>query len=140
MHAEGRRFLRFLVVGGCAFVLETAALSIFVFALGLDRILAKGLAFVLTVLASFLGNHLWVYRGSNRTSPVQRGLAFTLVSLGGLAVNLVVFSTADRLLRDKLLTSTFSLYAAQVMAVGAALLWNFTVNRVVTYRDVRFGQ
>jgi|GEM_PF-444965 len=138
--AEGRRFLRFLVVGAGAFVIETVALSTFVFWFGMDRVLAKGLAFAIAAFSSFVGNYYWVYRDSRSKTLAKQGMQFAVVVLGGLGVNLLVFSTADWLLRDKVLSSAISLYVAHATAVGVTLFWNFVINRLVTFSDVRFGQ
>lgn len=137
---EGRRFARFLVVGAFSFVVETSALSVFALWLGFDRILAKGLAFVLAVISSFLGNYFWAYRDSRGKSVVRQAAQFAAVSVGGLVVNLLVFSTADWLLRDRILSAAASLYVSHMAAVGTTLFWNFTINRLVTYNDIRLGQ
>jgi len=139
VRAESRRLLRFLAVGGCCFLIETAALSVFALWFGMDRIVAKGLAFVIALCASFLGNYFWTYHDSRAKSLRRQIMAFAAVSIGGLAVNLLVFSAIDWYVRG-LLSSTTSLYVAHVGAVGAALAWNFIVNRLVTFSDVRIGQ
>jgi putative flippase GtrA len=135
---EIRRFLKFLVVGGAAFVVDTGSLSALVFGFGVKRVLAKGIAFSLAVFASYLGNRYWVYRETRPTSGVAQGAQFFVVSLAGLVINLLVFAWVDRAFAS-LIDARLRLYVAQCGAVGTALVWNFLVNRFVTYRDVRIG-
>ena len=136
---ETRRFLRFLVVGAGSFVVETTSLSLFVFVLGLDRTLAKGFAFVLAVISSFLGNYWFAYRDSRAKPLAQQAAAFAMVSVVGLGVNLTVFRLVDWACLDAL-GPVSALYVAHASAVGAALFWNYTVNRLVTYSDVKIGR
>jgi len=133
---ETGRFVKFVAVGAAAFVVDTGSLSAFVLLFSFDRTLAKALSFVLAVLASFVGNHFWTYRDS-RSKPVTRKLAqFACVSVGGLGVNLLVFSIVQAA-GSRLWGKLPGLYAGQVTAVGAAMVWNFFANRFITYNDVR---
>ena len=127
---------KFLVVGAVAFVVDTGSLSIFVLLWSMDRTLAKGLSFSLAVLASFIGNHLWTFQGSRSKSVAKQAMQFAAVSVGGLGVNVAVFSAVQPL-AARLWGSIPGLYVGQVMAVGAAMFWNFLANRFVTYNDLR---
>jgi putative flippase GtrA len=133
---ETERFLKFLVVGAAAFVVDTGSLSALVLLFSVERTLAKALSFVLAVLTSFVGNYLWTYRDS-RSKPVRKQLAqFACVSVGGLGINLLVFSTVHSA-GSRLWGPLPALYVGQVAAVGAAMIWNFFANRFITYNDVR---
>lgn len=134
--AERERVLKFLVVGALAFVVDTGSLSVFVLLCSMDRTLAKGLSFSLAVLASFAGNHLWTFQGSRSKSVAKKAVQFAAVSIGGLGVNVAVFSTVQPVATG-LWGSVPGLYAGQVMAVGAAMFWNFLANRFITYNDLR---
>ena len=102
----------------------------------MDRTLAKGLSFTLAVLASFAGNHIWTFQGSRSKSVTTQAIQFAAVSIGGLGVNLAVFSAVQPA-ATALWGSIPGLYVGQVMAVGAAMIWNFLANRFVTYNDLR---
>jgi putative flippase GtrA len=133
---ETNRFVKFLVVGAAAFVVDTGSLSALVLLFSVERVLAKAIAFVLAVLASFAGNHLWTFRDS-RSKPLAKQITqFACVSVGGLGVNLLVFSTVQSA-SARLWGQMAALYVGQVAAVGAAMIWNFLANRFITYNDVR---
>ena len=140
---EARRFIKFAVVGGIGFVIDTGALSLLVFLLQLngdnERLLAKSISFTLAVVSNFTWNRRWTYPES-RSKPVRKQLAqFLVLNLIGLGINLAVFRLVDSLL-NPLLGLALALYSAQIAAVSVALFWNFLANRLVTYSDVKFGK
>ncbi len=136
---ETRRFFKFLVVGGVGFVIDTGCLSLLVFAFSFDRVLAKGIAFSIAVVNNFLWNRFWTYPESRSRPALAQVALFVLVSLVGLAINLLVFGRADRLARP-FVSPAVALYFAQATAVGVALFWNYAANRLVTYRHVGLGR
>jgi putative flippase GtrA len=140
---EAKRFIKFAIVGGVGFVIDTGMLSLLVFVFGLStdkrRLLAKGMSFTLAVISNFIWNRRWTYPES-RSKPIGRQLAqFFALNLIGLGINLGVFALTDALLTP-LLGPVLALYGAQVAAVGVAMFWNFAANRLVTYNDVKFGK
>lgn len=140
---EAKRFLKFAIVGGVGFIIDTGTLSLLVFLFGLNtdrrRLLAKGISFTLAVISNFFWNRRWTYPES-RSKPITRQLVqFFVLNLIGLAINLAVFALADALLTP-LLGPVLALYGAQIAAVGVAMFWNFMANRLVTYNDVKFGK
>ncbi len=133
---ETERLVKFLVVGGTAFVVDTGSLSVFVLWFSVERTLAKALSFALAVLTSFLGNHFWTYRDARSKSVARKVFQFACVSVGGLGVNLLVFRVAVSAASD-IWGRVPGLYVAQAAAVAAAMSWNFLANRFITYNDVR---
>jgi len=136
---EGGRLFRFLVVGAFGFVVDTGSLSVFAFALGMNRVVAKGAAFSLAVVSNFVWNRFWVYPDSRAKSVALQIAQFLIVSLVGLLINIGVFSAVDGF-ASKISGPVLGLYLAQVVAVGTALVWNFAANRVITYSDIKLGR
>jgi putative flippase GtrA len=136
---EVGRFLKFLAVGAFGFLIDTGSLSVFVFVLSLNRVLAKGLAFSLAVICNFILNRLWTYPDSRSKSLLAQSAQFALVSLVGLGINLVIFGWVDAFAM-RFVSAFYALYIAQAAAVGVALFWNYAANRVVTYGDVAIGR
>jgi putative flippase GtrA len=133
---EAARILKFLVVGIMAFGVDVGALSVFALWFHIDPTVAKGLAFVIAVLASFAGNYFWTYRDS-RSKPLATQLfQFGCVSIAGLVINLLVFHAAHSVAL-KLWNAVVALYVGEFVAVCASLVWNFLANRFITYNDVR---
>ena len=136
---ETRRFLKFLLVGGIGFVIDTGSLSALVFGLQTNRTLAKGISFSLAVMSNYLLNRFWTYPDSRSKSVLTQIAQFAVVSLVGLGINLVVFNWVDHVALHWV-SSVLALYAAQACAVGVALFWNFGANRLVTYSGVGLGR
>ena len=136
---ELRRFLKFLVVGAVGFVVDTGTLTALVFWGGVDRRVAKGLAFLAALLSGFVWNRLWAYRESRSKSMMAQVAQFALISLVGLGINVLIFGAVDHALAGRV-SKVVALYVAQVFAVGTALIWNFGANRFITYSDIKLGQ
>ena len=135
---EAQRFFKFLAVGAFGFVVDTGSLSALVFFAAMDRSVAKGVAFCLSVLSNFIWNRYWAYRESRSKSVSAQVLQFLLISVVGLAINVAVFGVVDRAVTG-VVSHVLALYVAQVSAVGTALIWNFSANRLITYGDVKLG-
>jgi len=140
---EAKRFIKFAIVGGVGFVIDTGTLSLLVFLLNLtgdtQRLAAKAVSFTLAVISNFVWNRRWTYPES-RSKPLGKQMTqFFVLNLIGLGINLLVFSVVDSLLIP-LVGLVWALYGAQIAAVGVAMFWNFAANRLVTYNDVKFGK
>ena len=139
---EAKRFVKFAIVGGIGFVIDTGALTLLVFLFGLDedwqRLLAKAISFTLAVISNFVWNRYLTYPES-RSKPIGKQMTqFFVLNLMGLGINLIVFGSVDSLLTP-VVGPALALYGAQVSAVIAAMFWNFGANRLITYSDVKFG-
>lgn len=140
---EVKRFIKFAIVGGVGFVIDTGTLSLLVFLLRLngdnERLLAKAISFALAVISNFTWNRRWTYPES-RSKPMSKQLVqFFVLNVIGLGINLAVFRLVDSLL-NPMLGLALALYGAQIAAVSIAMFWNFAANRLVTYNDVKFGK
>ena len=140
---EAKRFIKFAIVGGIGFLIDTGTLYFLVFALGMDgdaqRPVAKAISFMLAVISNFTWNRLWTYPES-RSKPLGKQMAqFFVMNLVGLGINLVVFTLVDSVLVP-VVDLKLAIAGAQVAAVGIAMFWNFAANRLVTYNDVKIGK
>ena len=140
---EAKRFIKFAIVGGIGFIIDTGTLSLLVFALqlgeGRRRLLAKAISFTLAVISNFFWNRRWTYPESRSKPFGKQLLQFFSLNLIGLGINLLVFGLVDSLLTP-IIGHVLALYAAQVAAVCVAMIWNFLANRFITYNDVKFGK
>jgi len=135
---EAQRFLKFLVVGGIGFVVDTGTLSLLVLVFHFDPVLAKAIAFALAVLNNFVLNRLWTYPEARSKSVLTQVSLFVAVSCVGLGIALLVFNFVHGL-TVRHVSEVISLYTAQAASVGVALFWNYAANRFITYSDVRVG-
>jgi putative flippase GtrA len=139
LRRESTRFVKFLAVGGMSFVVDTGSLSLLALGLNVNRVVAKGVGFVLAVLFNFVLNRFWIYPDS-RSKPVLAQMAqFATVSIVGLLINLGIFVLVDPIVSG-IVGKVYGLYVTQAVAVGTALMWNFVANRFITYSDVKLGR
>lgn len=93
------------------------------------NLLASAIAIEISILNNFIWNDLWTFRSdenrkySNRS---HRFVTFNFVSAGGAVINWGIFLV---------LTAVFGIYylAAQFIGTLVGFIWNFTVNRRVTW-------
>ncbi len=124
---HGRRFVRFGLVGGGGAVLNTALLYLLVHFGRWAYVPAAAVATEAAILSNFVFNDRWTFHDARGRSPWTGRLArYNVIALGGLVVSLVVLA---------LLTATFHLHylVANLMAIGGATLWNYTVNARFTW-------
>jgi len=87
------------------------------------------------VASNFTWNRLWTYP-ETRGEPLGRQAGqFFLVNLVGYVINQAVFLSLDRYVFSDWGAWGYNL--AKALAIGVVLFWNFGVNRVWTYRNVR---
>ncbi len=127
VHLNGRRFVRFGLVGGVGAVLNTALLYLLVHFGRWSYVPAAAVATETAILSNFVLNDRWTFHDARGRSPWPRRVArYNVVALGGLVVSLVALA---------LLTATLHLHylVANLMAIGVATLWNYTVNARFTW-------
>lgn len=157
---EIERFIRFSIVGIIGAVVDFTTLNILQSTVlipvdpnhNLKIAIATGIAFCAAVLSNFLWNRYWTYPDS-RSKSFRRQLAmFYSVNTAALVFRLifvsVTFTFFAHLGEDVFISlglaeslseeqeHRLGTNIAQFLAVGAAMFWNFGVNRLWTYNDV----
>jgi dolichol-phosphate mannosyltransferase len=130
---EWKKVFKFGIVGITGIVVNLGILYILVeyghlSSYPLDLV-ASAIAIEISILNNFIWNDLWTFsslENSKYSSRWQRLGAFNIVSAGGAAINWAVFLV---------LTAGFGIYylAAQFLGTLLGFVWNFTVNRRVTW-------
>lgn len=137
------QFAKFAVVGVLNTLIDWVVFYLFIYFITPDeRLFAKAISFVAAVINSFILNSIWTfkdefYRGIKNKNIKFYSLAnyfirFILVSLVGFAINYLTF-------RYVIYNATgwFSAHSNIVglfAASGAALVWNFLINKLWTYK------
>lgn len=145
------RFLKFSVVGTIGAVVDFGTLYLLHVLLGLPIVLANTCSFTAAVLSNFTWNRYWTYPDS-RSKPVRTQLLqFFVVNIVGWGINTGILlllrypcvSLVGNVARVlSLALSAEMLYKvgynlAKAIATGVVLFWNFGINRVWTYSDVK---
>ena len=126
--ARFTRPLRFGLVGLSGMLVNSAVLWALVVGVKLPMLLASVMATEMAILSNFMLNDRWTFGSVARERSLgQRLLRFNGVALGGMAITsgtLILLTSYGRL----------PLLIANLLAVGAAMVWNYVVNSRWTWK------
>jgi dolichol-phosphate mannosyltransferase len=126
-YAEFVRLWKFMLVGLSGVLVNMGFLYFLTEELGIFYLVSSIIAIEMSIVSNYCLNDVWTFEDvDNRHSWTGRFLRFHLVSIMGLLIN---FTTLF------VLTSVFSVYylLANLMGIVLAFLWNFIVNRRLTW-------
>ncbi|OGO06272.1 MAG: hypothetical protein A2Y73_02990 [Chloroflexi bacterium RBG_13_56_8] len=134
--AEINRFVKFSVVGAIGAVVDFSLLNLGIQVFGLAKWLANTFSFSAAVLSNFTWNRLWTYPESRSRAFVGPQLIqFLMVNVVGYGINQALFLSLDKYVFASWGVWGYNL--SKAIAIGVVLFWNFGVNRIWTYRDIR---
>ena len=141
---ETKRFLKFAIVGALGAVIDFAILNVLVLLAGFLPVVANGISFSAAVVQNFLLNRWWTFPESQLHNTRRQMAKFALVSVAGLGINTIVFQFVDLSMRaywiewlsDPDLGATVSYNFAKLFSIGVVLFWNFSANRLWTYKGL----
>ncbi|GIK72163.1 MAG: hypothetical protein BroJett021_11510 [Chloroflexota bacterium] len=139
---EVKRFVKFAMVGTAGMVTHMIIFNILMLGLRLDPRLANAVGFIAAVVQNFTLNRRWTFPESRSRDPGAQLGQFAIVSVIGLMINSAVFwvvshtleSFWDGLIPAPTLAHALNNNFALATAIGVVLFWNFTVNRLWTFR------
>ena len=113
------KFVRFLIVGGIATLIQYSALIWTVERWHWNAVLASSFGYVLSASANYLLNYYFTFRSDN-----QHGVAairFAIIAGAGFALNALLMELLAVMLH-------FPYVLAQVLATVGTLIWNYWAN------------
>lgn len=131
---EWKKVFKFGIVGISGIVVNLGILYLLVEQAGLNgypaSLIASAIAIEISILNNFIWNDLWTFRSQETrkfSSRWHRLVTFNIVSAGGAAINWGIFL---------ILNGGFGIYylAAQFIGTLLGFVWNFTVNRRITWK------
>lgn len=140
---EVKRFVKFAMVGAAGSITDFLILNLMIQFLGLPLAIANTCSFVAAVMQNFTLNRLWAFPESRERHASGQLAQFGIVSLVGYGLNQLVFLTLHHLWDGYWMDyfgsdvgHTVSYNVAKLFAIGVVLFWNFTANRLWTYRGL----
>jgi dolichol-phosphate mannosyltransferase len=126
---EWKKVFKFGIVGITGIVVNLGILYFLVEYAGFNEDLVSPFAIEISILNNFIWNDLWTFKTAESrkiSNRWHRFIAFNIVSAGGAAINLGIFYA---------LTKWFAIYylAAQFIGILLGFVWNFMLNRRVTW-------
>ena len=140
---EVKRFVKFAMVGAAGTVTDFVILNLLVQLAGFPLALANTVSFTTAVFQNFILNRYWTFPESRERHASGQLLQFAMVSIVGYALSQFVFLTLNHLWVSYWITefgdhmgTIVSYNLAKLFAIGVVLFWNFTANRLWTYRGL----
>lgn len=134
---EIKRFTKFAIVGGGGLILDYAILNALTLLFGMDSAPAVAIAFVCAATNNFIWNRLWVYPESRVEKKRKQLPVFLAVNAAGLLINEVILYLLEVPLATLLASDFLGLNLTKGIAAVVVMVWNFVVNRLVTFRMVK---
>jgi putative flippase GtrA len=140
---EVKRFVKFAIVGAAGSITDFAVLNLLVQLVALPLAVANTVSFVAAVMQNFTLNRLWTFPESRERHASGQLAQFAMVSLIGYGLNQLVFLSLHHVWDAYLIAHygadtgyIISYNLAKLFAIGVVLFWNFTANRLWTYRGL----
>jgi putative flippase GtrA len=121
-----QQFLRYVVAGGAAFVLDFATLAFVVEHLGLHYLVGATLGFVVGSAACYALSVAWVFDERRFSNRVHEAVAFVAIGIAALGVNNATMWT--------LVEGLGASYAwAKICAAAIVMVFNFALRRAAVF-------
>lgn len=145
---EVKRFAKFAIVGFSGLVIDVVLLNVFERTFGMAVPLAVALAFIVAAINNFIWNRLWVYPESRAQRKRTQLPIFLAVNAAGLLINEIIFALFQASITSLMLLVPITFVANHYQGIGlnvtkaiaavVVMFWNFVVNRLVTFRNVKW--
>jgi dolichol-phosphate mannosyltransferase len=127
---EVKRFIKFCLVGASGIGISTAVFWLLFLFTGVHDLVALPLSIEASIISGFILNNFWTFqdkKAGKLKDTVKRGLKFNLISLVSLLIYYAIYTPLTRL---------YGFYEplAFLIAVGAGVVWNFSLSMLWTWR------
>lgn len=118
------QFIRYLAVGGVAFLVDYFFLNLCLH-IGLHYLIGTVIGFIAGLATNYSLCVLWVWRGT-KARTMRDIFVFTLIGIGGLALTaLLMWISVDHFQIDPRI--------AKAVIAGIVLFWNFGLRRIFVF-------
>jgi putative flippase GtrA len=145
---EIKRSAKFAIVGFVGLIVDYALLNLLTYFGRMDEWLAIGIAFAAAATNNFVWNRRWVYPESRTEKKRKQMPVFLAVNAVGLGINELIFFLFNAPIDAFLAGLPIALIATHHQGVGLnvtkgiaaviVMIWNYVVNRLVTFRNVKW--
>lgn len=135
---EVKRFVKFAITGFSGLVIDFAALNILAHVLNVPEPIAVAIAFVIAATNNYIWNRLWVYPESRSEKKRKQMPVFLAVNAAGLFINEAVLFLFYAPISHLLGSEVLGLNVTKAIGAIIVMMWNFFVNRFVTFRNVKW--
>lgn len=136
---RAKTLIKFSVVGFVGTAVDFAFYNLFISGFDIRPATAKGFSTEIAIINNFFLNNIWTFRHRKTKSNMwQKFGIFNLVSLGGLAIGVLIIKFLHTVYGDGFVNvfgfqlAYYNLYF--FVSIPPVLIWNFTVNHFITWR------
>lgn len=140
---EVKRFVKFALVGALGSITDILTLNLLVQLASLPLAVANTCSFIVALMQNFSLNRIWTFPESRERNARGQLARFAMVSLVGYGLNQLVFLSLHHFWESYWMSYfgnelgfSASYNVAKLCAIGVVLFWNFTANRLWTYRGL----
>jgi putative flippase GtrA len=135
---EVKRFVKFAITGFVGLVIDFIALNILAHVFYVPEPLAVAVAFIIAATNNYIWNRLWVYPESRSEKKRKQMPVFLAVNAAGLLINEIVLFLFYAPISLLVGSQVIGLNATKAIGAVIVMMWNFFVNRFVTFRNVKW--
>lgn len=123
-----KQFIKFCIVGGTSAAIHFSLLLAFTEWLKFWYLVSSIIGFIVSAAFNFSANKFWTFRNyHNGREAFNQFFRYALVIVSGLTINtLIIYFLTD--------FAGFDYRLSWVFATGAVTFWNFSFNRLWTFR------
>jgi putative flippase GtrA len=134
---ELKRFVKFAMVGVTGLAVDYAVLNVLAHVFHVESWLAMAVAFIVAATNNFIWNIAWVYPES-RQEFWRHFPTFLAVNAVGLGINELILFLCEAPIERLAGSAVIGLNLTKGIAAMVVMVWNFLINRFVTFRHVRW--
>lgn len=146
-YIESSKKVRFILAGSFNTALDFALLNTFVFAFGMNSILANTCSVLIGITISYFLNHYFVFRSDKRFSLLSYLAFFTITGFSSIVIQASVIYGFEAIFDSNFGMSIYligpwlsehevaQLNIAKVAAVGVGMVWNYILYAKVVFRN-----
>lgn len=117
------QILRFLIVGGTAFVIDYVTLYIFTEFFNINFLISTALAFIISVIFNYIASIFWVFNVDVNKNSKQTFVIFIFLSIVGLLITEVIMWFGVNVININYLL-------VKIFATGIVMIFNFITRKL----------
>lgn len=136
---RSKTFIKFGIVGFIGTMIDFIFYNLFINYFGIRPATSKGLSTEIAILNNFSLNNIWTFKKRKTKNTLwQKLIIFNFVSLGGLAISVLVVKVLDFIYGEGMLdlgifkVHYYNLYF--FATIPPQMVWNFFMNNLVTWK------
>ena len=124
------QFLRYLVTGGLAFIVDFGLFALCLYVFDWHYLLANLVGLVAGLVLNYAMSVVWVFTACKRTLEKQKAaefVLFALVGIAGVGINqLLMYLMVDGMALNEMLS--------KIIAAALVLMWNFGARKLLLFK------